>query len=82
MVGINISHSNRDQFVKEYWSDLTEIPLDQFRKTSFKKVMNSKVYENFENHYGTLSILVAKSTTLYYRIMGLIEGMVNAKGLV
>lgn len=75
VVGINQIHQSREKTVTEYWSKLTGIPLDQFRKTSFKKVSNKKIYDNFDNHYGTLSVLVAKSTHIYYKIMALIEGL-------
>lgn len=74
-VGINLMHEKRDEIVKLYWSRITDIPLGQFRKTSFKRVHNKKVYENFNQHYGTLTIEVAKSWNLYYKILGLIEGL-------
>lgn len=79
VVGINQIHSSREVAVKKYWSDLTGIPLSQFRKTSFKKVVNNKVYENFDDHYGTLSVLVARSARLYYQIMGLIKGLTKSE---
>ncbi len=79
-VGINEIHHKREQFVKEYWSKITEIPLTQFRKTNFKKVKNKKVYENFNDHYGTLTISVLKPSRFYYKILGLIEGLHEAGG--
>lgn len=79
VVGINELHLNRETIVKEYWSKITNIPLTQFRKTSFKKALNKKIYDNFDSHYGTLSILVAKSSKLYYEILGLIEGLYSSK---
>ncbi len=74
-VGINIIHNRRDEIIKKHWSEVTGIPLEQFRNTSFKKVKNKKVYENFNEHYGTLTIEIAKSMVLYYKILGLIEGL-------
>lgn len=79
VVGINQIHASREEIVKKYWSEVTEIPLDQFRKTSLKKVTSTKVYDNFDSHYGTLSVLVAKSTSLYFEIMGLIRALMQAK---
>lgn len=79
VVGINQIHTSREEIVKKYWSETTGIPLDQFRKTSFKKVINNKIYDNFESHYGTLSVLVAKGTSLYFEIMGLIKALMKAK---
>lgn len=74
-VGINSIHAKRDTRVKNYWSKVIGIPLSQFRKTSYKYVINKKVYANFEDHYGTLTVRLAKPAPLYYKIMGLIEGL-------
>lgn len=74
-VGINSIHARRDEIVKRYWSEVTAIPLEQFRNTSFKKVKNKKIYKNFNEHYGTLTIEIAKSRVLYYKILGFIEGL-------
>lgn len=74
-VSINIAHQPREQVVKDYWSKLTGIPLTQFEKSSFKKVKNSKVYDNFENYYGVLVIRVAKPGMHYFKIIGLIEAL-------
>lgn len=78
-VGINELHRNRDQVVKEYWSQVTQIPLTQFINSSFKKVKNKKVYDNLESHYGTLAVRVTKAGDLYYKILGLIEGLSFAR---
>lgn len=77
-VGINEIHRNRDNIVKKYWSGITKIPLDQFRKTSFKKTNNKKIYKNFNDHYGTLVVKVLKPSRFYYKIMGFIEGLSQA----
>lgn len=77
-VGINEIHRKRDELVKDYWSKISGIPLSQFRKTSFKKVKNIKVYENFNDHYGTLSVVVLKPSRFYFKILGLIEGLYQA----
>lgn len=77
IVGINAIHIQREAIVKAYWSKITGIPLEQFTKTSFKKVTNQKVYDNFDNHYGTLSIKVMQPARLYGKILGLIEGLAN-----
>lgn len=74
-IGINQGHIKREFEVRSYWSNVTGVPLDQFRKTSFKKVTNKKVYQNFDQHFGTLSIRVAKSSLLYYKISGLINAL-------
>lgn len=78
IVGINDIHRDRDSIVKKYWSEKTGIPLSQFRKTSFKKVRNNKIYENFENHFGTLGVYVLKGSEFYYKMLGLITGLSEA----
>ena len=75
IVGINEIHRGRESSVKKYWSKITGIPLGRFRKTSFKKSKVNKIYENFDSHYGTLTIEVLKSARFYYRIMGLIKAL-------
>lgn len=80
-VGINEIHKKREDVVKNYWSKVTEIPQNQFRKTSFKKVINKKVYANFEDHYGTLTVKVRQPAQLYYDIIGLIEALYRADKL-
>lgn len=77
-IGINELHRKREDRVKQFWSEITGIPLSQFLKTSFKKAKNKKVYENFNDHYGTLSVSVLKSAKYYYQIIGLIEGLNEA----
>jgi len=74
-VGINEVHRHRDTIVQKYWSDKTEIPISQFTKTSFKKTLNKKKYDNFNEHFGTLSVKVVRSARFYYKIMGLIEAL-------
>ncbi|MBI4999804.1 hypothetical protein HZB97_03480 [Candidatus Gottesmanbacteria bacterium] len=82
-LGINEDHRSREQIVKKYWSEITGIPLEQFRKTSFKKVKNKKVYQNFNEHYGTLTVIVRGPANFHYRILGLIDGLAEAgSGLV
>ena len=76
-VGINEIHRKRESIVKKYWSETTGISLSQFRQTSFKKTKVHKVYENYDSHFGTLDVYVLKPGTLYYKILGLIEGLAS-----
>lgn len=78
-VGINEIHREREEVVKKYWSDITGLPLSLFQKTSFKKSENKKIYDNFNDHYGTLDIRVLQSAPIYYKIMGQIHGLFNAR---
>ena len=51
------------------------LTIDQFGNTSFKKVVNTKIYDNFNDHYGTFQISVKNPAKLFYKIIGLIEGL-------
>jgi predicted HTH domain antitoxin len=81
-VGINQIHKNRVSLVEKYWSEISGIPLNEFRKVSLKKVKAVKVYEDPEKHFGTLCIRVKRSTNLNYQMLGLISGLecCEAKG--
>lgn len=76
-VGINKIHKKRVDEVINYWSKITKIPKEQFRKTTLIKTKNKKFYNNFAIHYGTLTIKIKKSSEIYYQIMGLIKGLVS-----
>jgi transcriptional regulator with XRE-family HTH domain len=74
-ISINEVHRDREQTVKEYWSKQTNIPLTQFRKTMFKSSKVRKVYENHNDHYGVFDVYILKPSEIYYKILGLIEGL-------
>jgi len=74
---INEIHTHRECEVLSYWSGVTKIPLAQFNKTIFIKSKNKKVYDNMENHFGTLIMRVKKSSNLQYQIMGLCFGSIS-----
>lgn len=76
-VGINRIHKGRDRELKEYWSKIVGVSKSQFKKTIFIKAKNKKVYKNFSNHYGTLTIRVRKPMSIYYPMMGLIGGLIE-----
>lgn len=77
-VGLNITHRHRIQDVERYWSEITGIPQSQFTKTTLVKTKNKKVYENFDNYYGTLRISVRRSSRLQRKILGWLEGLSTA----
>lgn len=72
---INNIHNEREEEIKNYWSNITNIPKNQFRKTTFIKSKNKKVYKNHLVHYGTLTIKIKKSIDIYYQLIGLIESL-------
>lgn len=74
-VSINMQHKERIEDVEQYWSNLTQIPLSQFTKSSLIKTTSKRVYANNVPHYRTLRIKVRKGTALRRRILGSIEGL-------
>ena len=70
---INEIHKPRIKKVLKFWSNLLRLPISQFRKTIFIKTKQKKVYSNYDNYYGLLSLRVRKSTMIKYKILGLIE---------
>lgn len=74
-IGINELHKEREAALKMYWSKITGISLYQFGPTSFKKVTNRKIYKNNNSHFGTLTIRIKKSSDLFYKVEGLIQGL-------
>ena len=74
-VGINEAHKHRENEVKKHWSLLTQVPLSSFTKTSFKKYPLKKVFENFNEHYGTLAVRVTRPARIFYRILGKIHAI-------
>ena len=70
-VGINIIHKYRINDITNYW--LVQTGCSNFDAVSYKKVSNSKIYENLENHFGTLEVRVRKSTNMFYCLEGMLE---------
>ena len=79
-VEINEIHKERLKIVEQYWSNLTKIPISQFRKASLKHSQIKKIYNDNSNYYGALQLTISKGTNLNYEILGYIEGLVGAVG--
>lgn len=77
-VCINSIHRKRIKKIQIFWSNILEIPLDQFTKSTLISVKNKKSYLNSENYFGTLRIKVRKGTNLRRKVMGWIEGIAKA----
>lgn len=74
-VGINEHHRGRTKEIESYWSNLTDIPLSQFHKPFYQKVIWKKTYEHPEEYFGTLRVRILKSTDLLRRVKGMIDGL-------
>ncbi len=77
---INEMHRYREREVVDYWARIMNLPMSQFRKTRYARVKNKKVYENNDTYFGTLTIVVLKSSDLFYRIQGLMDALLESKG--
>ena len=76
-ISINEIHKKREEVIKEYWSNITKIPISQFRKTSYKKVKPQKIYANYDSYFGVLDLVILKPGELYYKMLGLVSGLAS-----
>lgn len=74
-ITINISHKDRIDNIREYWSRKTNIPESQFRKEFYQKFKWSKKYSNRNEYFGVLRIKVSKSLDLLRKMNGWIAGL-------
>jgi len=65
---LNIYPQQNEQEIKQFWSELTGIPLENFGKSYIKPL--SKGYKKNNLYYGTIKIRVLKGTNLRYRVFG------------
>lgn len=72
---INEIHKPRIKKVLKFWSNLLELPIEQFGNPVLLKMKQKKVYDNYDNYYGILSLKVRKSSDLKYRILGLLKAV-------
>lgn len=72
---INEIHKPRINKVLRFWSSLLKLPIEQFGKPTFLKRKQQKIYENYNNYYGILTIRIRNSSKLKYRITGLIDAL-------
>lgn len=76
---LNIYPQQNERLMKEFWSDLTKIPIANFKKTTVKSI--SKNYKKNNLYYGTIKIYVPKSTDLKHRIFGWLDTVLNSFNL-
>ena len=71
-VWLNIYPQQNDKDIKEFWSQLTSIPVENFGK-SFIKPANKNFKKN-NLYYGTIEIRVPRGTNLRHQILGWVKG--------
>jgi len=72
---LNIYPQQNELELKQFWSQLTSIPLKNFGK-SFIKPPN-KGYKKNNLYYGTISIRVPRGTDMRHRIFGWIQAVLK-----
>ncbi len=72
---LNIYPQQNEKHIKQFWSELTGIPLENFGK-SFIKPLN-KNYKKNNLYYGTIKIKVHKGTDKRHRIFGWIKAVLK-----
>lgn len=70
-VHLNIYPQQNEGRIKKFWSDLTNIPLENFGK-SFIKPPN-KGFKKNNLYYGTISVRVMRGTDYRHRVFGWIQ---------
>lgn len=77
---LHISHKDREEALKQLWSKMIGLPLDNFSKTVYKK-HNPKTlrYKTGSDYLGLVSIRVKRSTTLNRRILGWIYAIIASQ---
>lgn len=70
-VWLNIYPQQNDLEMKQFWSQLTGIPIERFGKSFVKPL--SKNYKKNNLYYGTISVMVPKGTDIRYKIFGWIK---------
>lgn len=72
---LNIYPQQNDSDIKKFWSSLCGIPLSQFGKSFVKPL--SKDYKKNNLYYGTIKIVVPKSTNKKLQVFGWIQGVLK-----
>jgi len=72
---LNIYPQQNERKIKQFWSNLTGIPLENFGKSYIKPL--SKGYKKNNLYYGTIKIKVPKGTDMRYRVFGWINALLN-----
>lgn len=74
-VWLNIYPQQNERDIKNFWSELTGIPLKNFGKSYIKP--RSKDYKRNNLYYGTIKVVVPKGTDSIHRVSGWIEAVMQ-----
>lgn len=68
---LNIYPQQNDKKIKQFWSDLTGIPVSNFGKSYIKPL--NKNYKKNNLYYGTIRIEMPKGTDVKHRVFGWVQ---------
>ncbi len=74
-VTINEAHKHRSKEICAHWSRLTHVRPEQFTKPSYVATKQITPYQSEKPYFGTLRVLVRKSTDKHRMLMGWLEGV-------
>ena len=72
-VGINIMFKDREEEIKKYWSEVTEIPIIQFQNTFYQNTKITRIYPNTNNYYGVLRIRANGQNDIFQKLLGMVD---------
>lgn len=72
---LNIYPQQNEQNIKQFWSQLTRIPLENFGK-SFIKPLNKR-YKKNNLYYGTIRVVVPRGTDMRHRVFGWMKAILR-----
>jgi len=72
-VYISSHHKPREKIIMSYWQRELSLPAGQFKSPIYLEQRPKQQYENHDDYYGVVSLRVAKSTNLKYKILALLE---------
>lgn len=72
---LNIYPQQNDEDLRKFWSELSGIPVANFTKSYIKPV--SKGYKKNNSYYGTIKVVIPKSTDLKHRVRGWTLGVLR-----
>lgn len=80
---IHENHEYRLPQIKQYWADMTGMPLENFNTIYFKKHKPKTNRKNIgDNYHGVLKVKISASSSLNRQVAGWIEGICKHCGVV
>jgi len=76
-VQIHEMHKPREKLIQNFWRKYLNLSSPVIITVNYIKTARQKVYENYDSYYGTMHLRVLKGTHFFYRIQGLIDGIIS-----